>query len=239
MSIVSALNLSIRVTPAVRNTINTVLSQLETMYPDDLVIKSNNNVWEINKNEPFIIPFAKMDEVPQGDLPENFIVFYKQGTIEDLQKYNAFMLINEKNVILQSTDKIESYPISDMPNGEFNKQSLKNAVANVRGLVGPIEVGIILIMSFFIVLYNFGFRAIYLFLIATFVWLLSMVAGSHYTYKQSYRISLHAMTLPVVIELMLTTANAHFNMPFWFMLLNMTFAAVVVFGLSPKKITAK
>ena len=56
-SIVSALNLAIRVTPTVREAMNTVLYQMEAMYPNDLVIKTNNNAWEINQNEPFVIPF--------------------------------------------------------------------------------------------------------------------------------------------------------------------------------------
>jgi hypothetical protein len=234
-SLIIALNLSVRVTPVVRDAINTVLTQLEAMYPNDLVIRSENNAWEINKNEPYIIPFAQMEEAVQENLPQNFIVFYKEGTIEDLQKYNTFMLVNAKNVIVQNTNKIESYPISDVPDGEFNKQTLLGAIENVRKVIGPIEIGIIVIMSFFVILYNFVFRAFYLLFVGAFIWVLSMISGAGHTFKQSYRISLHAMTLPIVIELMLTTANANFNMPFWFMLLNMTFAAVVVLGISKEK----
>lgn len=231
-SLIIALNLSVRVTPAVRDAINTVLTQLEAMYPNDLVIKSKNNAWEINKIEPYIIPFPEMDEVSEDSLPKNFIVFYKNGTIDDLQKYDAFMMVNAKNVIVQSTNKIESYPISDVPDGEFNKQTLDAAIQNVKKVIGPIEVGVIVLMSFFVILYNFVYRAFYLFFVAAFVWIVSMISGASHTFKQSYRISLHAMTLPVVVELMLTTANADFNMPFWFMLLNMIFAVVVVMSMA-------
>jgi len=187
-----------------------------------------------------------MDDTVQENLPSNFMVFYKNGTIEDLEKYDAFMLVNAKNVIVQNTNKIESYPISEVPDGEFNKNSLLSAIENVKKIIGPIEIGIIVLMSFFVILYNFVYRAFYLLFVGAFVWIISMVSGAGHTFKQSYRISLHAMTLPVVIELMLITADAEFTLPFWFMLLNMIFATVVVMGISKqtthtrhKKITAK
>ena len=235
-SLVTSLNLAFKVTPNVRSTIDKVLSQMEAMYPNDLVIKTENNTWQINKPEPLVMPFVDAQEMEQQKLPKNFIVFSKQGTIDDLEKFDTFILVNEKNVIVRGSDKIESYPLKDVPNGEFNKQKMTTAINNLRGFLGFLEAGIIVLLSFFVILYNFAFRVVYLFVVAAIVWIIGIVASSNLTYRQSFRIGLHTMTLPIVIELMLLTANIQFRVPLWFMLTNLLFALVVVLG---NKNTAK
>lgn len=231
-TVITTLSYSVRVTPVVRTTINSVLTQLETMYPDDLVLTSKDNSWEINQDQPYILAFPPMEKTESTDMPENFIVFDKEGTIDDIDTYNTFVLINEKNILVKGTDRLESYPIRDIPNGEFSKGSLNQAITNVQSFVWLVELLIVVLLTFSIAIYQFAFRAIYLLFIGAFTWALSQVAGTNYTYKQSLRLSIHTMTLPIVVELMVTTASIQLNLPMWFMMINLIFSAVVVLGLS-------
>lgn len=231
VSTISTLNLSIKITPIIRETTQNVLAQFRNIYPSDLVITSKNNEWAINKPQPVVLPFPIFkDDV--ADFPKNFIVFDKNGTVADVTAHDTLVLVNEKNILVHNTRKLEVYPIKEIPDGQFTKQRLDQALDNLEKLMELIEFIVVLFLALVIIFYNFIFRLIYLIFVGAFIWVLGHIVESKYKLSQAYRIGIHTMTLPIVVQLMIETAGIKFNMPLWFLFLNLIFAAVVVLALA-------
>jgi hypothetical protein len=244
VSLITSLTITIKISPEIKKSLNQSLTIIKTTYPQDLVITSKNNQWSVNKPEPVAIPmpFGQTPKIP--NFPSNIIVFLKNGTVDDVQKLNTLVLVNEKNILVQSgntdengkyTSKLETYPIQNIPDGTFDYNSLIKAIENIQKLGGLIEFVIIGLLSVFIWFYNCIFRLIYLLIVGTFIWLVSLAVGTKYKFGESYRIAIHTLTLPSLIDLMLATTDINFPFPFWFLSLNLIYACVVVIVLAKSK----
>ncbi len=84
-SIIYSLYASIRIVPQVTSTIEAMTVQIKENFPDDLIINFKDGGWEANKPEPIIIPAPSISHEEDTYLPDNLIVFDKNGTIDSLE----------------------------------------------------------------------------------------------------------------------------------------------------------
>ncbi len=124
------------------------------MYPDDLVVTMTEGRLSINQPEPYIVPLPEDQKgvylksetgVDMSDI-ENLVVINSQGTIDGLDEHKSLVLINSKNILIRSNNKIEVYPLSEFPDGELTQDSVKDMLEKVRPVVDTLPY-IVMIMT--------------------------------------------------------------------------------------------
>ncbi len=224
--------------PKVQVALDNMLIEMSEIYPDDLVITSEAGEWKINQNEPFVIPtpdFFEVDE-DETEFPDNFIVFDHQGTINDLREMDTLILVNKTNILaVNNQNKIEAYPLDSMPDGEVNKEKVEEALENIGIYLDYVPILIIvftLIATFF---YFVFFRLIYLVSVAFLLRIFGQTNKLQLSFGKYYQVAMHAITLPLSIELLFTLVGFNFGMPFWFFGINLIFGVAVVYSLAGLK----
>lgn len=236
VSIIATASITIPWIPKLQQSMHEAFDKVIEAYPDELVITSEGGNWSINQEEPYIIAtpeVAEMTEAENGYFPNNLVVFDHEGTINDLNKLDALMVINEVNlIIINGQGKIEAYPLEGIPDGEVNKDLIKNTVNNARGIIKYIP---IIVIFFTLIGTYFYFSIIRLFILlftAFILWLFGVIRGAKGDFGSYYRFAIHAMTLPLTVELLLVITGAGAGTGTYQMLiilgLNLVFGVVVV-----------
>lgn len=231
-------SISAPIIPVIRDFSNEFINEAEKLFPDDLIISSSNNEWEINKPEPFSIatPDVLLENQDTSDLeqnayeiPSNLITFYHDGTINDLEELDTFLLVNSVNLIARDeSGKIEAYPLSDLPEGQVTKDDFNgflNELASYTSYIPQVVYALVFIVY---LLYFFFFRLWYLVIVALVLLLMGSLKGLKLTFGNYYRIALHTFTLPMLLEIGLILTGVQVGIPFWAFLINSLFGALVL-----------
>jgi len=216
--------------PKIKETFQNALSEAENVYPDDMVFTIKAGEWEINKPEPLVIPFPGTYEAEDKEkLPENLVVLDKNGTVEDLEKYNTAILMNQKNMLVKKAGEPGVYPLKDIPDTTLDKGNVVGAIGNVRKISGWL-LPLILIVPVFagLLVYYAIFRGLYLVIIGGSLFLLGKALKTDVPYKNAFRIGLHAMTLPVLIDTLTSLINLQLPATYWFLAINLVMGGFVL-----------
>ena len=227
----------IKIIPDVKKITDDFGQQLLNLYPNDFELKIENNEWSINQGEPYAIPFPNIDgiqdakangESDSDQIPDNLIIFYHEGTIEDIETFNSLAILNGKNLVVKDANKIQAYPLKEMPNGTLNKMEFEKFVSELDKIASfaPIIVGIIFAIGF--LFYYLILRSFYLLFVGLVLFTLSFFTPRRLDYLMALKIATHTMTLPLVIELVLMFVAINLPIPLWFMFSNIILGAVVV-----------
>ena len=229
---------AIPIIPQAKVGTETFFTQVENVFPQELAITVTDGQWQINQPEPYAIPAPKilLDEVEleysPGSTPEKFpanlIIFDHNGTIEDLENKDTVMVMNGANIIARGGDKIEVYPLRDLPNGTLDRTDFDQFVEKFRPMakyVPAFVVGAILIGSVF---YFFVFRMIYLLFVAVAFTVIASINRLVLPFNTLYKIAVHTFTLPLSIEVLLNLVGFALPIPFWVFLINVVFGVGVL-----------
>lgn len=213
------------------------VNQAKNAYPDDLVITSKDGRFIINKPKPYSIPTPNFltSETSGQDIkdakerfPKNLITFDSNGTVDDLKKYETLILINDVNILAQNKDKVETTPLKNIREGEFNKEKFDKIMDQFDKLLKILPYIVFIFISIGITLLTFIFRLIYLLLVGLVLMMMGKTKGLNLNFIKYYKIGLHAATLPLVIDTVINAFNISFFVPLWFFVLNVIFGIVVV-----------
>lgn len=216
--------------PRAKRVVENVLSQIETSYPEDLVFTIKDGGWEVNKPLPLIFEFPKTEikdggRFQQEPISKNLLVLDKNGTVEDLKKYDTIILVNESNVLIRKAGEPDVMPLKDMPNTTLDKAKVMAATGNARGLAGwVLPLAIILFAFSGAVVYYTVFRGIYIVVVGAIIFGLGKLMRTGVDFKKAVRVGIHSMTLPILVDIGLSLANLGAVVPFWFMVLNLLIA---------------
>lgn len=231
-SIIATTRFAIPNVPKIKRGVNEAFEQLIQMYPDDLIISSKDGEWSLNQMEPYIIPVPdvfKADELASAEFPENLIVFYHEGTIDDLDGMDTLMIVNEVNVITKnSQNRIEAYPLEGIPDGAVDKKMVVEAIQSVKKaarFLPSMVVATVLVGTMF---YFAIFRIVYLLVVALILLAFGYLRGVRSTFRTYYKLSLHTLTLPLTMELLFIILKPEVAYANWFFGLNVIFGIVVV-----------
>lgn len=232
-TLLTTVRVAIPTVPKVQNVINNLLDEFSIIYPKDLVITVQNGMWEINKPEPFVIESPSFFSTDEDDFPDNLVVFDHRGTINYLDDFDAFMVVNDVNlIVVSSQNKVEAYPLDTLPDGDITKANVDQLINNVRSLTAYVPfiiVLFVLIGSFF---YFLAFRLLYLLIVALVLLAMGNVMRMRESFKTYYRIALHTITLPLTVELAFILLGVDPNFAYWFLAFNVFFGLVVVHHLA-------
>jgi hypothetical protein len=213
----------------------------KSFYPDDLVFTVEKGEWSVNRPEPFMIAFPKIEGEPGVDEsvapenPENLVVFDKAGTIDDLEKYKTTILVNSVNIIFkEDTGSLKVVPIKDIPDTKIDKAMYLTLLAKLEGLAGIIPF-MLVIGIFFGSFFAFTiFRVPYFAIVGFFIYLGGKIMKAGLGYTNAVKIAIHSATLSFLIMLGLNLVNYQLPIPSWFFLINLVFGLVAVGKLADK-----
>jgi hypothetical protein len=61
-------------------------------------------------------------------------VFDSKGTIDDVAKYNTFVLVNQTNILIKSENgKVEANPIGNLPEGTLTRANVDQFFVAIEG----------------------------------------------------------------------------------------------------------
>ena len=219
------------------NSVDKFVENSKNYFPEDLVIEIKDGQININKPEPYILPVPESGN--EDDYPENLVVIDSDGTINDLEKYNTFSLINKSNIIAQGSNRTEVYPLKNIPDTTITQEGFVNAVEKIEPYVKALPYILIPLTLIISGAIYFGSRIIYLTFVAFILWLfvkiLEISTEIDVNYKKSYQIAIHAMTLPLLIEVIADVANYPINAPLWFLLVNIIFGMTAIYYIAKRK----
>ncbi|KKU56325.1 MAG: hypothetical protein UX79_C0034G0003 [candidate division WWE3 bacterium GW2011_GWB1_47_11] len=214
-----------------------LLDDIAKLYPQDLVITSQDGAVSINQPEPYIIPIpaGQMQELKteSGEpAPKNLIVFDSNGTLDDVENYQTIALVNSKNILVKGENKIEAFPLKDVPNGQISNKEVTVLVDQFRPFVRyiPFFVGALIFVA--MVFYYTGFRLVYLLFVAVGLMLVGKIRKLNLSFSKYYQVGIHTMTLPLVIDFMATAAGYQIPLPLWFFAVNTVFGAIAIVKLA-------
>jgi len=134
LSVISTVAISTVVIPTIKIFLTDFSEDLKNSYPEDLVMTFKESGWDVNKEEPVLIPMPEKitSQFPDDDdikIPSNLIVMYKEGTINDLDELDTFFLMNKENIIYKEQDgKIVAQPLDQLPDAEITKSDVNSLV---------------------------------------------------------------------------------------------------------------
>jgi hypothetical protein len=231
-TVFASLIASFRVSPQFKRFLNEKLFEIEKSYPDDLEIRVSQGNWEINKTMPYelVFPYTNSFEGKPAT-GEVIIIFDNEGKVEDLEKENVIIVVNEKNVLYLSNNTLQTYPISNIPDTIITKGTITNTINSIQKLTYATYLIIFLGSAVMFLLYTVLLRTIYIFGVAGSLWIAGLFKGLTLPFAKYYQIGLHTISIPYIIELLLFVFGVHGTIPFWFLTVHLIISIYVTFSL--------
>ncbi len=229
--------LSIKIIPGAKEGIKSGTEEIKRTYPDDLTVSIKDGSWTINKPEPYAIPLPEFSKTKDNTNIDNIIVFYKKGTIDDFNNLKTFALVNETNILSKdSNTEIKVTPIKEVPNLDIDKTKVNELFDKLYGYLKYIPFFLPLIIFVGQMLFNFlGVKIIYILWIGFVVYLFSLIRKNKVSYKSACRIAIHTMTIPLILEVVLSFVDFTIPVYSWFFIANIILSIVVIERLSKDK----
>lgn len=230
-SIITSLAISIKIIPETSRVFGNLINNARNAFPDDLVFTMKNSEWSINRPEPFIVPMPKFEgETADPNTPKNLVVFYNNGTIEDLKNLDTLVIFNKVNVLYREDNKISVMPLKDLPDNVVNKTEFDKFIAAFATILRLLPLLMVVMIFLAVLAGNIIFRAFYFAWFSLFVWLASAITGFKLSYSQSIKVAIHSATLPLTLGVLFSVFNFS-PFKFWFSLLNLLFAVFVLINM--------
>jgi len=228
-TIITTAVLSTKEIPQVTKWIYEQKATFINLYPQDLEVKVENNKWNINQPQPYIIKTPEIFVQEDTSMPKNFVIFDQKGTINDFESRDTLILINETNLLVKTEGKFEVHPLKDLPNGILNKDSFIGAINQFDGIIKYVPGVFVVITAVFMFFYYFVFRLFYLIFVAVTLLIVNIVLKPDVEFKHLYRIGLHAMTVPFILDMALRISGIEITAAIpWFFILNVIIGILVM-----------
>lgn len=207
-------------------------SKLVSYYPEQLVVKVKNGKASTNVKEPYYI---KMPE-SGGGYANLLVIDTKTGySAEQFGKYSAAAWLTKDTLFVKGENGLRALELTKIQDLTINKTFVSNIVSKVSPffkLIFPL----MFILVFLALILFFIFRLVQLLFIAIGIYLVGRALNLGFSYKESYKIGLFAITLPLILDLILTFSKGVLSfsgIPFFFTIV--TLFVVSINYLSAKK----
>ena len=190
--------------PKANRAIEALPANIVEWYPQDLVLTIKDGKVSSNQKEPYFI-------VITGD--ERIVIDTKTPfSSQQFETYDVRIWMTEDSIVFKNGQQTQVTSLVDASDIVIDRDLVVNVGVKLEELLDILPTVIIPIVAFlagfFYVLYN----AFYLLIVALLVMLMGHIMRQKFTYAMSYRIALHAMTLPLFVSL-LFVAIAPFDQP--------------------------
>lgn len=196
--------------PVMTKTFKGAMSEAVANFPDDLVVTIQNGTASVNRPEPYIVPLsltAQIKALKDGSINhENIVVIdtTKQFSVDQFNAFstNVWVTKTELAVAKESTGEIRIIPLSKFGDHEITKPWILKIESLIIKYLPLIF--IVLAVMFYIGLFISLFvgNIIGLFIYAFVIWLMAKIKKVELSYKNSYKIGAHAITLLLALKML-------------------------------------
>ncbi|MBI2414870.1 DUF1189 family protein [candidate division WWE3 bacterium] len=206
--------------PDVRN----ALENMEKLYPQDLILTIQDGKLTSNKTEAVIIKNPSYGGKSEIGKTENLIVIDENGVIEDLKSKNTLMVLNSKNLLVQDPKQVIVYPLSKFPDVQIDKTFVQKTAQDALPMIKILPYIIVTLLFGITYAFYVVSRFIYLLAVACVLWGFTLLLGETFSFGKLYQFGIHAMTLPLVLEVILDIVAPSIDISFAFPILNIIIA---------------
>jgi hypothetical protein len=194
------------------NATTEISAKLADYFPADLVIKVTDSKVSINKPEPYFlsIPFdlSKLGDGKNRDEGIEHLAVIDTKTPFSFEKFTAyksvFWITSDSLVAFDNNNQARIVPLKDVKSATIDRAGfdlmmtkLAPFIKFISGFGGPI----LFVFAFiFMFLGNFVGGLFFLLFFTFAVWIAGRFFSFGYTYGQSYKIGMHAMTLGLIFK---------------------------------------
>lgn len=195
------------------------LNDAVACFPDELKLSINRGKVTTNVAEPYFVPFCLGEQTSQDY--NNLLVIDTQTPFSSSQfnQYQTVAWLTKDTLVYKERDyKIQIFDLSQIPEFKLDRATINSLAQKISPwlkFVGPALLLVILLGLYIMYI----FRLMYALFLALVIFLSAKVFKKTLTYKASYKISLYAMTLPLLVELAVHSTSKWTNFdgfPFMF-----------------------
>lgn len=207
--------------PKLPQFIDSFQNRLGTVYPRNLILTIKNGRISTNTREPVIIHFPEITDSTQYN---SFITIDIPASQTDYADKNTMILVTENGVVYPEANGTVPYRFESaaqfedavITNEVFEKA--KSRLAVLLDMIPVIAPWLLIAATIFIPLFGalivVLWRMIILIILTGILWPISMIFGNTYTYRDLYRMGMHALSVPVMLSFFLTLMGV--NVPLVF-----------------------
>lgn len=227
--------IGVRYIPSIKAFMAELRPSIIQSFPEELVVKITEGKVSTNVAEPYFVamPEPLLSFFPKsnsGDLPSLIVIDTKNSfSLEQFRKYHALSWLTKDAIAIQEENGgFRVIPLDTRANEHIDKKTIvlvTDKIAPYFNFAPPL----FLLAIFGGTIFVTGLNLVYLLLGALFIYFLARVRKINISYKKAYQWGLHAMTLPLVVQLVLIAAGL--EAPFLFTAILLF---VVWFNLPPR-----
>jgi maltodextrin utilization protein YvdJ len=204
--------LSLPVIPLVNAFARALPEKVLSTYPDELTLHFEKGVLSSNMTEPYFIgiPLFLRVEMKENEYA-HLVVIDTDSTVtpEQFAAYQAPLWLARTNaVVVDSNHSIKIQPYGTQTSFTLSETLLEAFFVRIEPYFvwAPL---IVVLLLFFPLLAIFLFHFVYLIFGALLIFLLGrFILKQEWSYGTAYRIGLHALTLPILIDLVLSVLSS-------------------------------
>lgn len=174
------------------------VDEIVQTYPSDLEIRIKDGKVSTNQQEPYILP-GGFDEDHA-----NLLVIDTKTPLESTQfaEYSTHVLLKQDFAIVADDQGGRLMPLDAVKDFTLSRAIIASWAEKFYPYLMPIAIGASLVLWLGLWIANL-FTLIYLLFAALLVMLLGRVTKQKLSYKESYRVALYAVTLPLIVATLL------------------------------------
>lgn len=210
--------------------LSSITNSFVNCFPRDLEVKIINGEVKTNVEEPYLIPYCSSDK--------NLVMIDTKNPFspEKQAELNVSIWVTKDSVFFKKNDyETRSYSLKEVKDLTVNQASVKvlsEKISPYFKFVGPVLLVFVCIGLYL----GYTFRLVYLLFIALLIMLISKITKQKFSFGQSYKVSMYAITFGLLAELTLGITHRWTNLDgFPFMVTIFTLTAVFLNLLLPKR----
>ncbi len=225
LAVTMTIILSTPLIPQVNRVLREFPPQFFAYYPDELELRVEKGRVSSNVTEPYYLPLPVrfqelVDQSGDASIAHMAVIDTTAPiTLEGLRSRNALIWVGGDSIaFLESNNGMSVSAIPSDSNVHITESKIRGVfdrVAPYLHLVGPLLV----VMIFLMLMLGFAVTLVYLvFIGAPLIMLAGRMMSRTFSYGEAYRIGLHAVTLPLLLQqiLRLLSGGIPIDLPFLF-----------------------
>jgi hypothetical protein len=224
---------SFSVVPYFKEAAGKLGGEIDKRYPGNLEIYFTDGVISSNAKEPFLLKVTDVFD-PKEDHGffeqgiENLLVIDTKNdvSIDKIRDYKTFLFFSESDIAFYNTKKgeIRVYSVEKIDGFTINKETLLSLAESIKSNQNII-LFVIILLVFFALFVGIALNLLYILIIALPVWGIAGIKKMSIGYKKSYQLSLHLITLPLLLDFLLLLLKVS-HVPFLFTIILLSLAAL-------------
>jgi len=232
----SLLSISLSVIPEVNVFITRFKNNAYTLYPSDLIITVKNGQLTTNVTEPFRvpIPYALFTQNPPAisDQKQIYLVTIDtKASPQDFTKSQSLMLITKDKYVIASDNLngVREESLKNLGDLVIDKKFIDQKLNSIMPVLNYASLILMAILALVFLILMPVVRLMSLFVYSLILLIPARMMGLTLNFAKIYQIGLHALTLPLILQMTLLAFGVYPAIPFFgsivFLLYNLVILA--------------